>query len=186
MGLACNTRPQCASRLNPLSRGYLQHLDPAFYHRQRHRLAGGARERSLAGPLLAAAPTDAFPFVSPDRPDGEAPHFVAEVFFATQASRAGLACSSCLHAYSTQAAYSGRLDRCSTCRRVHIAAAAWPLQHPPPRPTHPTHIRPVPVPQRMVRVGLLPAVYRYQALAKTLRQGSGEEEDDDTPLEDRA
>lgn len=38
----------------------------------------------------------------------------------------------------------------------------------------------------MVRVGLLPAVYRYQALAKTLRQGSGEEEDDDTPLEDRA
>lgn len=38
----------------------------------------------------------------------------------------------------------------------------------------------------MVRVGLLPAVYRYQALAKTLRQGSEDEEDDDLPLEERA
>lgn len=26
-----------------------------------------------------------YPFVSPDRPEGEAPHFVAEMFFLTQA-----------------------------------------------------------------------------------------------------
>jgi len=37
----------------------------------------------------------------------------------------------------------------------------------------------------MVRVGLLPAVYRYQALAKTLSRSAGEE-DEDVPLEEKA
>lgn len=102
--------------------GALQHLDPTFYLKQHHRLAGGSRERSLAGTMMPAAPAGEYPFLSSDRPDSEAPHFVAEVFFATQ---------------------------------------------------------------RMVRVGLLPAVHRYQALAKTLRRSGGEEEED-VPLEEKA
>lgn len=65
--------------------GALQHLEPAFYTSQAHRLAGGARERSLAGSLPAEAVPGLYPFVSPDRPEGEAPHFVAEAFFLTQA-----------------------------------------------------------------------------------------------------
>ena len=39
--------------------------------------------------------------------------------------------------------------------------------------------------QRMVRVGLLPAVNRYQALAKVLNRAAGEE-DEDIPLEEKA
>lgn len=39
--LACNLQPAPS----------LQHLDPSFYLRQHHRLAGGSRERSLAGGL---------------------------------------------------------------------------------------------------------------------------------------
>lgn len=61
-----------------------QHLDPAYYLQQAHRVAGGSRERSLAGTMMPAPPAGAYPFVSPDRPDSEAPHFVAEVFFMTQ------------------------------------------------------------------------------------------------------
>ena len=37
-----------------------------------------------------------------------------------------------------------------------------------------------------MHVGLLPAVYRYQALAKALKRAAGEEEEDDAPLEDHA
>jgi hypothetical protein len=115
----------CACPANLLA--CLQHLGPAYYQHQAHRLAGGGRERSLAGTMLpAAAPASAasYPFVSPDRPDSEAPHFVAEVFYMTQ---------------------------------------------------------------RWVHVGLLPAVYRYQALAKMLKRSSNiGEEEDEQPLEDQA
>lgn len=110
-------------------RACLQHLDPAYYQRQAHRLASGGRERSLAGTMLpTAGPASAasYPFVSPDRPDSEASHFVAEMFFMTQ---------------------------------------------------------------RWVHIGLLPAVYRYQALAKMLKRSSNsgeEEEEDELPLEDQA
>jgi hypothetical protein len=39
--------------------------------------------------------------------------------------------------------------------------------------------------QRLVRTGLLPAVHRYQALAKALKRAVGEEEDEEeAPLED--
>lgn len=44
---------------------------------------------------------------------------------------------------------------------------------------------PLPCPQRFVHVGLVPAVYRYQALAKALRR-SHDAEDDDVPLEEQA
>lgn len=69
--------------------GALQHLDPAFYCSQYHRLAGGGWERSLAGGMPPEPPAGAYPYVSPDRPDGEAPHFVAEMFFLTQVGVGG-------------------------------------------------------------------------------------------------
>jgi hypothetical protein len=64
--------------------GALQHLDPLFYSKQPHRAAGGARQRSLAGSMMAVPPDGVFPFLSPDRLETEAPHFVAECFFMTQ------------------------------------------------------------------------------------------------------
>lgn len=83
-------RRGAAHHVAPVAAPLPQHLDPVFYAKQRHRVAGGGRERSLAGSILPEAAGDGgHPWVSPDRPDSEAPHFVAEVFFATQV---GLAC----------------------------------------------------------------------------------------------
>ncbi len=48
------------------------------------RVAGVARERSLAGSMMPAPPAPVFPYVSPERPEAQAPHFVAEMFFLTQ------------------------------------------------------------------------------------------------------
>lgn len=42
-----------------------------------------------AGVMAPEPSATDYPFVSPDRPDSEAPHFVAEMFFLTQ-----VACSS--------------------------------------------------------------------------------------------
>lgn len=42
----CLTQP-CYKPCSPLPP--VQHLDPSFYLKQHHRLAGGSRERSLAG-----------------------------------------------------------------------------------------------------------------------------------------
>ncbi len=47
-------------------------------------MAGVARERSLVGSLMPAPPAPLFPYVSPDCPEAQAPHFVAEMFFLTQ------------------------------------------------------------------------------------------------------
>lgn len=103
--------------------GALQHLDPSFYLKQHHRLAGGSRERSLAGVMPPEPSATDYPFVSPDRPDSEAPHFVAEMFFLTQ---------------------------------------------------------------RLVHTGLVPAMYRHQALAKLLKRSSGGGDDDYDDLEGQA
>ena len=51
----------------------------------------------------------------------------------------------------------------------------------------PACLRPHLVPlQRLVHTGLVPAMYRYQALAKLLKRSHDAEDDDDTPLEDQA
>lgn len=67
--------------------GALAHLNPSFYASQLHRLEGVRRERTLAGAMPAPLAEGArlpYPYLSPDRGEGEGPHFVAELFFLTQ------------------------------------------------------------------------------------------------------
>lgn len=113
-------RPFMASKEK--KEGASVHLDSAFYTKQAHRVVGVAAERTLAGSVAEKADGAAvapYPAVSPDRPAEEAPHFVAEMFFATQ---------------------------------------------------------------RLIRVGVVPAIYRFQALAKMMRrqakQGAAAEEEE--------
>jgi hypothetical protein len=73
----------------------LAHLDPSFYSTQAHRVVGAREERALGGSFAGGAPGEGgegpgeapYPAVSPDRGEGAAPpapHFIAEMFFATQ------------------------------------------------------------------------------------------------------
>ena len=111
-----------------------------------------------------------YPFVSPDRPDGEAPHFVAEMFFLTQVRFGVLhvkfACGvSHLVCVWHEAAMDCRGRACGGCgapgvQRERPCLAGLAHQQTPKRPQAPQPTCPLSLPplQRLVHTGLVPAM----------------------------